>query len=47
MSGAEIQELLMDTSGDPLLATVLRYSTPLALLGIVVALGFIAWALSL
>ena len=37
----------MDTSDDPLLATVLRYSTPLALFGIVLTLTFIGWLLSL
>ena len=37
---------LMDADNDPILAAVLRYTAPVALLSIVITIGFIGWVLS-
>ncbi len=36
-----------DPSTDPVITFAIRYLRPIALAGLVVAIGFIAWALSL
>jgi hypothetical protein len=36
-----------DPSDDPTITVIMRYTLPMALIGIVAALAFIAWALSL
>ena len=36
----------MNAENDPILAAVLRYTAPVALLSIVLTLGFIGWILS-
>ncbi|MCG3769415.1 MAG: hypothetical protein JW384_00537 [Nitrosomonadaceae bacterium] len=37
----------MNAENDSLLTALLRYTTPVALLGIALTLGFLAWLLSL
>ena len=37
----------MSAENDPLMTALLRYATPVALLGIALTLGFLAWLLSL
>ena len=41
MSGAGLQGVLMNADNDPILAAVLRYTAPVALLSIALTIGFI------
>ena len=42
-----MQRAANDPSDDPTITAIMRYTLPMALIGIVAALAFIAWALSL
>ena len=46
IASAILQGVLMNAENDPILAAVLRYTAPVALVSMVLTTGFVGWILS-